>query len=205
MELATDELKKAIPQKNQFCSTCAAKMTRVVPDGDTQMRLACSSSECGAIVYQNPKVTVASVVTTADRKRVLLARRGIPPFVGSWNIPGGFLETGETLQEGAARECQEETSASIHIQGLLGAYDIIAAAQVQIVFSGVLLNEAGLEAGVESQEVKMFEWNDIPFDEVKLTTHKWALIKALNDVNTTAPGDPVEPELRTKPADYDET
>lgn len=202
---ATDLRDKAIPKKARFCSTCAALMHWVVPEGDTHERLACSSSDCGAVLYQNPKVTVASVVMTADRKRVLLARRAIEPYVGSWNLPGGFLENGESLQEGAARECQEETSAAIHVLGLLAVYDIIAAGQVQVIFSCVLLNEADIAAGVESQEVKMFAWTEIPYDDVELTTHRWALIKAMNNVNTTDPGDAVVPELRTKPWDFVET
>lgn len=202
MDAATNLVDKAVPKKAQFCSSCASRMHWAVPEGDTHERLVCSNSECGAVLYQNPKVTVASIVMSADRKRVLLARRAIEPFVGSWNIPGGFLENGESLQEGAARECREETSAAVYVLGLLALYDIIAAGQVQAVFSCVLLNEADIAAGVESQEVRMFAWADVPYDDVKLTTHRWALIKAMNNVNTTEPGGLVEPELRTKPRDF---
>lgn len=204
MEAGTNLQDKVVPKRAQFCSTCASRMHWIVPEGDTHERLACSSSDCGAVLYQNPKVTVASIVMSADRKRVLLARRAIEPFIGSWNIPGGFLENGESLQEGAARECREETSAAIHVLGLVALYDIIAAGQVQAIFSGVLLNEAEIEAGMESQEVKMFAWADVPYDDVKLTTHRWALIRAMNNVNATEPGEVVEPELRTKPRDFED-
>jgi ADP-ribose pyrophosphatase YjhB (NUDIX family) len=204
MEVAADLKEKSVPRSARYCSTCASHMAWTVPEGDTLERLACSSPECGVVHYVNPKVTVASVVMTPDRKRVLLARRGIAPYIGSWNLPGGFLEKGETLQEGAGRECVEETGARIHVLSLLAVYDILAAAQIQVVFTCVLLDESGLKAGLESQEGKLFPWGEVPFDEVDLTTHKWALIKALNDVNTMAPGDPVEPELRTKPVGYSE-
>jgi ADP-ribose pyrophosphatase YjhB (NUDIX family) len=193
---------KPVPGKSRFCSACAAPMAWTVPKDDTQERLACSDPACGTVLYRNPVVTVASVVTSADRKRVLLARRAIAPFIGSWNLPGGFLECDETIQEAARRECREETNASTYIVDLLALYDIVAAAQVQCVVSSVLLNEPELAAGVESQEVKMFAWSDVPWDEILLTTHKWGLLRMLNNTNVLAPGDPVVPELRTKPVSY---
>ena len=42
-------------------------------------------------------------------KSLLWAQRGLEPQRGKWGIPGGFLELGETLAEGAARELHEET------------------------------------------------------------------------------------------------
>lgn len=56
---------------------------------------------------ESPKVGVGAVVVRDGR--VLLIRRGIPPSEGLWAIPGGSLELGETLQEGAERELFEET------------------------------------------------------------------------------------------------
>lgn len=44
---------------------------------------------------------------------VLIIRRGIEPAKGHWALPGGFLETGESWQEGACREVREETGLSL--------------------------------------------------------------------------------------------
>jgi 8-oxo-dGTP diphosphatase len=55
----------------------------------------------------SPKVGVGAVVIKEGL--VLLIRRGIPPSQGLWAIPGGSLELGETLQQGAERELLEET------------------------------------------------------------------------------------------------
>ena len=58
-----------------------------------------------------PRVGVGAVVIRDGG--VLLIKRGIPPSEGLWAIPGGMLELGETLQEGAEREIFEETGIRI--------------------------------------------------------------------------------------------
>jgi 8-oxo-dGTP diphosphatase len=60
--------------------------------------------------YPRPAVTVDMVIVTREKKqKVLLIRRKHPPFVGTWAIPGGFVEMDETLEEAARRELFEET------------------------------------------------------------------------------------------------
>ncbi len=61
--------------------------------------------------YPRPSVTVDVVIFAglADEPRVLLVRRKAPPFQGDWAIPGGFVEIGESLEQAAARELEEET------------------------------------------------------------------------------------------------
>jgi 8-oxo-dGTP diphosphatase len=57
-----------------------------------------------------------------EQGRVLLARRGIEPYRGWWDIPGGFLEAGEHPEAGAVREVAEETGLQINLTELLGIY-----------------------------------------------------------------------------------
>jgi 8-oxo-dGTP diphosphatase len=68
-----------------------------------------------------PRLTVDTFIR--DRRgRLLLVRRGRPPFQGRWGLPGGFCEYGETTEECGARETREETGVTVKIGRLLGVY-----------------------------------------------------------------------------------
>lgn len=54
---------------------------------------------------------------------VLLIRRGKPPFLGQWSIPGGRPDYGERLEDAVRREVMEETGVSIRIGGLIGVFE----------------------------------------------------------------------------------
>ncbi len=70
-----------------------------------------------------PVVGVGGVVI--EDGRAVLIRRGAPPLQGEWSIPGGALELGETLIEGARRELHEETGLSVEVLELIEVFDRI--------------------------------------------------------------------------------
>lgn len=144
---------------------------RRVPEGDNRERLVCPS--CGHVAYENPKVVVGSVVVHGDR--VLLCRRAIPPRQGLWTLPAGFLELGETVEEGAAREALEEAEASIVFDGILAVFTISRIAQVQVIFRARFAGLPQFAPGVESLEVGLFTWPEIPWDRIAFPSVKWAL------------------------------
>ena len=98
----------------KFCSTCSAPVTVKVPLGDNRPRAVCDA--CGAIHYDNPKVVVGCLVVAGSS--VLLCRRGIDPRSGFWTLPAGYLEKGETTEQGAVRETWEEARARVDIDSL---------------------------------------------------------------------------------------
>jgi 8-oxo-dGTP diphosphatase len=61
----------------------------------------------------------------------LLIKRGKAPLLGEWSIPGGMLELGETLREGAEREALEETGLVVRAGDLLGVFDRIVPDETQ--------------------------------------------------------------------------
>ena len=106
------------------------EFVRNVPDGDNQG--AAGLPRLRARGYENPKVVVGSVVV--HRGRVLLCRRAIMPRRGFWTLPAGYLELGETAEEGARREAMEEAGAEIALDGVLGLFSISRIGQVQVIF-----------------------------------------------------------------------
>jgi ADP-ribose pyrophosphatase YjhB (NUDIX family) len=141
-----------------------------IPDGDTQPRLVCET--CGFIHYDNPKIVIGAVATWQDR--ILLCRRSIEPQRGHWTIPAGFLELNETAEQGAARETREEARAEIAIECLLAVYNIPRISQVQLIYRARLLSEA-VAPGVESLETRLFDYGEIPWDDLAFPSVVWAL------------------------------
>jgi ADP-ribose pyrophosphatase YjhB (NUDIX family) len=140
-----------------------------VPDGDERERRVCAT--CGFIDYVNPRIVVGSVAYAGDR--ILLCRRAIDPRKGFWTLPAGFMEQGESVEEGARREAREEACAELEIEALLAVYSIPRLSQVQLMHRARLLNTP--KPGSESLEVALVRWDEIPWKDLAFPSAKWAL------------------------------
>lgn len=141
-----------------------------VPSGDDHERLVCNS--CDHIHYENPKIIAGSVVTYGDK--FLLCKRAIEPQKGLWTLPAGFLELHESPEQGAAREAMEEACADITIGPLIGIYTVRHISQVQM-FYHATLKKADFKPGIESLDVQLFRWSEIPWKFLAFPSVKWAL------------------------------
>ena len=114
-----------------------------------------------------PFVGVGAVIVHDNR--VLLIRRGQPPLLGEWSLPGGVLECGETLRQATIREAREETGLAVEVGEMLGVYErIILSDNGRVRYHYVLIDylcrPAGgeLMAGTDEAEVGWFTREQLP-------------------------------------------
>lgn len=143
-----------------------------VPSGDNVERMVCS--QCDWIHYENPRVIVTGFCIFEDQ--ILLARRAIAPRRGYWTLPGGFMEIGESMQQGACREVREEASAIARAEALLATYAIARIGQVHMVYLAKL-DTPDHSPGEESLETRLFPLtrDALPWDELAFPVNEWAL------------------------------
>lgn len=159
-----------------FCSNCGAPVQLTIPDGDHLPRHVCAA--CKTIHYQNPRIITGCIPQWENR--ILLCKRAIEPRLGYWTVPAGFMENGEALQDGAAREAMEEALADVEIGSLLSIVNVIRAHQVHITFRAQLLN-TDFGVGPESLEVGLYEESEIPWEDIAFLSVEFALRRFFED------------------------
>jgi len=114
-----------------------------------------------------PRVGVGAVVL--DGTRVLLVRRGKPPLMGKWSLPGGLVELGETTREAVQREIAEECGLQVRLGEVAGILDrVVRDADGRIRYHWVLVDyvafpESGtLCAATDVDEAQWVEVDDVP-------------------------------------------
>ncbi len=150
----------------QHCRDCGAPVVYRLPDdGDTKQRAICTA--CQTIHYENPLNVVGTVPHLDDR--VLLCKRNIEPRRGKWTLPAGFMELGETTQQGAARETDEEAGAEFEMQALFSVLSVPRVGQVHLFYRARLLSDR-FNPGHETQEARLFTEAEIPWEEIAFRT-----------------------------------
>ena len=125
----------------RFCQACATPLADIelMEDSGPTTRLRCPS--CGWTHWNNPTPVLAAIVEY--RGQVLLARNA------AWTnnmyaLITGFMEAGESPQEGVARAVKEETNLDVSALDLVGVYDFQRMNQVLIVYHAVADGEVVL-------------------------------------------------------------
>ena len=142
-----------------FCPNCATPLQLLaqMEDGGEKARLRCAA--CAWTHWNNPTPVLAAVVECADQGgQVLLARNAAWPG-RMFALITGFMEAGETPEEGVAREVKEETSLTVDSVKLIGVWDFQRMNQVIIAYH--VLAHGQVKLSPELAEYKMFAPGDI--------------------------------------------
>jgi ADP-ribose pyrophosphatase YjhB (NUDIX family) len=184
---ASDAYPLSLGEEPRFCPACGRPVEPRTLEADHRPRLVCVE---GHVTWRNPRVVVGTLPVRDGR--LYLARRAIEPSLGKWGNPSGFLELGESTQEGARRETEEETQLRVEIGRLIGVYSRPHAGIVTIVYEASVVGGAP-EPAAETSEVGHFGPDEIPWDELAFSTVE----SALRDWVASLPGrgPRFEPEL----------
>ncbi|MFH1665211.1 MAG: NUDIX hydrolase [Candidatus Omnitrophota bacterium] len=157
----------------KYCPICGIELKKIFLDG--RDRLACPA--CNWINYLNP-VPVVSCLVTNRAGGLLLIKRAIDPCKGHWALPGGFLELGETVEEGGMRELKEETGLDGTPGRLVGVYIQDSHLYGSVLGIGIeyfIQNENPIP-GDDAEDVNFFPRNtlpQIPFSSQRTLTQKF--------------------------------
>ena len=146
-------------------------MRQGVPPDDTRERAICT--RCHKVHYRNPLLVACTLPAAADG-RVLLCLRAIEPRFGFWTLPGGFMEQGETLREGAARETREEAGAQFELGECIALLSVPRISQIHS-FHRALLTSEIFAPGPETQQARLFPEEEIPWQKIAFETVRVAL------------------------------
>ena len=158
-----------------YCPLCGASLETAEIENRT--RKICPS--CSWIHYANP-LPVAVAYAENLSGELLVVRRAHQPAYNEWALPGGFLESGETPQEGCLRELLEETSLSGKIDRLIGAYhrESKMYGSLLVVAYKVIVSEGILRINHELYEADFYPHERIP--TIKIPLHQKIIEDARN-------------------------
>lgn len=160
----------------KFCSNCAHPVELKDVEGDERQRFVCDA--CSTIHYQNPNIVAGCLPIWEDK--IMLCRRAIEPRKGFWNIPSGYMENEETVEDGALREVWEEACIRVKIRSLHTIFSIPHISQVYMHFLADM-PDLNFAPGIESLEVALFTEEEIPWDTIAFTSSIFSLKHYFSD------------------------
>ncbi len=164
-----------------YCPDCGGPLLLHAIGGELRNHWFCG--RCQSAHHSYPQVVVTAFI--ACGKRLLWVQRDLPPQLGKWAIPGGFLELGETLAEGAVRELCEEAGVvlppeQMHLY-MTGSITFIN--QIYVGFRATVASESCLP-GVESMDCRFYARDECPWEQVAYPQVNDSIRQAYDDLDS---------------------
>jgi 8-oxo-dGTP diphosphatase len=149
---------KNMKKQRQFCLYCGEGIIKKHEDG--VLRDFCPS--CHSFFYVNPLPVVSSILESS--RQILLVKRDRPPSKGSWCLPSGFAEAGESIEDATLRELEEETGIKGKIVRLLDVDSYKSRFYGDLLFLTFVVEQAGgkLAAGDDSAKAQFWPVDALP-------------------------------------------
>jgi 8-oxo-dGTP diphosphatase len=153
-------------REKKYCPYCGGPLENKHWEGIE--RLFCAA--CREAIYENP-IPATCLVVVDKQDRILLVKRSVPPQMGKWCLPGGFMELGETPEGAALRELKEETGIVGRIGTLLGITTTRSDFYDSILLIGYLIENYSGDpvAGDDASELAFFAITSLP--ELAFSSH----------------------------------
>jgi len=168
------QLKNMDPQQAfKYCPRCKSELRL-----SNNKKLTCAN--CGWVSYINA-VPCNAVLIVNNKNEVLLVERKTDPFTGYWDMPGGFVELNETIEDSVRREVKEELGVEVSdLKYFMSTYDRYLFKGLNdftlgLTFIAKIQPGAKITVGDDAQSYKYFGKEAIPWDRVAFKSIKTVL------------------------------
>lgn len=155
-----------------YCPRCGGGFTK------RSKFLRCSN--CGLNYYLNPKPCTTVILRNTDGQ-YLFVERAVEPKKGYWDLPGGFVEAGETFEQAAKRELKEELGIELKELSYTGSfydeydYQNITYPTLAVNYSAVLPDNTKLTPADDVSKCMFFAIDEIPVQKLAFPSMKQAV------------------------------
>jgi mutator protein MutT len=163
----------------RYCPKCGSSMFAAVSDRSF------SCSKCGFLFYVNSAAAVAALIFN-EKGELLFSRRAVQPHIGKLDLPGGFVDPGESAEEALKRELNEELGMEVE------SLEYFYSAPNEYVFSGLKVltldiaykvKPVSLKNLVARDDISGFEFIkpiEVDFDELPASSMQFFVTKIIN-------------------------
>jgi 8-oxo-dGTP diphosphatase len=166
-----------VSARARHCLVCGARLATVREEGRPRRRC----PRCGWTFYDNPVPAAVAIIERGAR--ILLARRAAAPYAGTWDLPGGFLESGELPERGLLRELREE----LGVRATIGRFHGFSIDRYGPGGNPILAMVYGARlagppvAGSDVAEVRWFRRDEMPWRQIGFASVRRTLREYLDE------------------------